>query len=1116
MPSRIAGSIRFVIIAWTLVLTSAGGTVRVLAQGGAFATLSGAVHDASGAVVPGADAVLTNVATGIAARTTTDARGRYAFPRIAPGVYALNVEKSGFRRGTVDSISLAVNDALTRGIVLQAGDVAETVTVTGGSGVQTRGGGVSLAIDTRNLEALPLNGKDWTKLTTLAPGAGRTTTSPVSGVRFSYNTTNIDGLGVNNERSAEPLAGAATYSGPGLISTEAIQEFRVITANADATFGRSSGAQVNVITKSGTNTLHGSGYEFFRNDALDASDYFNAGPFFDERGRPVVPPFNQHLFGATAGGPVQRNRHFFFGSFEGFRQEREATSSFTFPNRDLIGLMPGDLRTFYRTYFVDRGLVESTTGPGEFRPLNVSDRNAALAAGFEPRFFDGDTSNGEAGTLLQSTTSPQNVDHNSLFVRGDSALPRAWKASVRGSWTKTAQQGPQFTLGSPIDLALETRSSTTVSGEILGPLTSNQLLEVRGSFTNAKYIAPPDQGVGDPFRAIGVRDDLGILVTPSGTGMNSAGFVGTSSFLDHQDIPQISALHTWQRGKVTLRSGLDLALFDIDIHNGAGRPTYTLTGFVGSNGLLGGSPSQLQAVTTSAAASIFGANGGPTTALRHFVSSRQEYFAQADTRLTPQLTVNVGLRYTYTSVYREKDDAIANLYAVNPAGEVVRDVHPFAFGRTSNRLVPAGREMYQPDRNNWQPRAGFAWDVGGRHTTAVRGSYGAYDDRFFQLVFSAQGGLVNNPPFTLASNAANVPFVLGGALPVITGTPSAFGVDPNLRSPRLHRVNVGLERNLWRSLTVTADYVGTFGRGLFGVADVNGGAGVPQASRPDSRFSTLRLIGNTSSSDYHALQLVAQQRYRSGLSFSVAYTLADAKDDSSSETFAIFPALVNSGASSTSGFQGGGASSWGERPRRADWGTTAQVSRHALVASHVVDLPFGTGRKWLSTAPAVVRGLAGGWTLAGILNVRSGEAVDLRLGTDANDDGDSGDRPALLSGALADLYANGGDRTQFLVTRERALQLLGAAADATNPFAVVPRNAITGPMLVFYDLSLRKRTVLTGRVELSLEINAFNVFNQVSLGAPIATLSDTRFGRIVTTAAGTNPRQMQLGAKVSF
>jgi Carboxypeptidase regulatory-like domain len=959
------------VVVSTVMLARAGATA-LEAQGGSFATLSGTVHDASSAVVPSAVVVLTNKGTSVDLRTVSNAAGRYVFPRVSPGDYALSVEKTGFRKATVD-VSLTVNDALARDIVVEAGDVSESVTVSGSSGVQIRGAGVSLAVDTRSLETLPLNGRDWTKLTSLAPGAGQTSTAPISGVRGSYNTTTIDGVGSNNERSAEPLAGASAYSGPGLISTEAVQEFRVITSNADATFGRSSGAQINVITKSGTNTLRGSAYEFLRDDALDASDYFNAGPFFDDQGRPVVPPFNQHLFGATAGGPLKRNRHFVFASYEGFRQEREATSSFTFPNRDLIDLMPGDLRAFYRTYYIDRGLVESTTGPGEFRPLTAADRSTATAAGFDPRYFDGDPSNGEAGTLLQSTTSPQNVVHNSVFLRTDSVLGGTWRASGRFNHTKSRQTGPQFTLGSPIDLAIETRTSTTATAEIFGTLTPAQLLEVRVSFTRAEYTTPPDQGVGDPFRAIGVRDDLGILVTPSGTGLNSAGFVGTSSFLDHQNIPQVSALHTWQHGRMTLRSGLDVALFDIDIHNGAGRPTYAFTGFLGPNGLLGASPAQTQAVATSAAASMFGAGGGPTTALRHFTSSRQEYFTQADIRFTSDLTANLGARYTYTAVYREKDDAIANLYAVDESGTIVPDVHPFTFGRSSNRLAPAGNAMYQPDADNWQPRLAVAWDVAGHHTTAIRGSYGAYDDRFFQLVFSAQGGLVNNPPFTRASNAANVPFVLGGELPVVTGTPSVFGVDPNLRNPRVHRVSAGVERQLWTAMSVTADYVGTFARGLFGVADMNGGAGVPQALRPDARFSTVRLIDNTSWSDYHALQVVAQQRYRGGLSFSVAYTLASANDDSSSETFAIFPRLINAGATAGGGFQGGGSNGWVDRSRAADWGRMARVSRHALVASHVVDLPFGPGQRWLSASSRVVRALTSGWTLAGILNVHSGE-----------------------------------------------------------------------------------------------------------------------------------------------
>lgn len=444
----------------------------------------------------------------------------------------------------------------------------------------------------------------------------------------------------------------------------------------------------------------------------------------------------------------------------------------------------------------------------------------------------------------------------------------------------------------------------------MGVLGVAHVVEVRGGWTGTRFSQLPPDGVGDLFRAIGVRDDLGAVVNSAGTGLSSVGLLGTSGFRDDQSIPSVSALHTWQRGRLTLRTGFDLTRFDIDIHNGAGRPSYNFNGFVGVNGLLGASPSQTTAISTSAAASVFGVGGGPTSALRSFTSARREYFSQADLQVSRALTVNLGLRYSDFGGYTESDDAIANLYAVNPSGAVVNDVPPFIFGRTANTLRPAGRDLYQPDRNNWQPRVGVAWDVSGRGTTALRAAYGAYDDRLYQLIFSAQGGLVNNPPFTLASNAANVPFQLGGTLPVVTGTPSIFGLDPTLRNPRVHRVNASVEHELWSSTSLTAAYVGSFGRGLFGVADVNGGGGVPQALRPDPRFSTTRLIANTSSSDYHALQVIARQRLHAGVGFTVAYTLAAAKDDSSAESFGIFPGLVNTGASASAGFQGGGVGNW--------------------------------------------------------------------------------------------------------------------------------------------------------------------------------------------------------------
>jgi Carboxypeptidase regulatory-like domain len=1084
-----------------VVLVSAIDVLGAHAQGSVFASIAGHVSDATGAMVADATVALVRLDTNERREAMADSAGRYVFTRLVPGEYRLEVEKSGFRRTTVEPVVLSVNDAITRNLQLEAGDLKETIVVTAAAGtVQTRSAAVSLAADALTISELPLNGRDWSRLVALAPGSGLAASNgSISGSRSPFNNFTIDGVGNNNERSSgQPLSGgAAAFSGPNFISTDAIQEFRVITSNADATFGRGSGAQINLITKSGTNRLQGSAYEFMRDDALDARDFFNHGPYLDDQRRALVPPFSQHLFGGTAGGPLQRDRHFLFLSYEGFRQERQATSAFTFPNSDLIGLIPGDLGRLYRAFYLDRGLVQTSSGPGEFRPLTAVDRSAAIAAGFDPRLFDGNPANGEAGTLLQSAAVPQDVDQNALLLRSDHVLRSGWRASGRFGYTKMVQIGPTFDLASPLETANETRRWRSIVGEVVGVLSPSQVIEARGGHMRTEFGQPPHDGVPEAVRSLGVRDDLGIIVNPTGTGMNSVGLLGTSSFMDNQSIAQASLLHTWQRNRVTLRSGLDITSFLIDIHNGAGRPSYTFTGFVGSNGLLGAGPAQGVPVATSAAASIFGVGGGPTSALRQFTSSRQEYFAQADYQVTRTLTLNLGMRYAYFGVYEESSNAIANLYAVDASGAVQKDVHPFALGRTANRLEPIGDQMYAPDKNNWQPRVGVVWDASGRGTTAFRGAYGAYDDRFFQLVFSAQGGLVNNPPFTLASNAANVPFVLGGPLPVVTGTPSVFGVDPTLRNARVHRVNAGVEHQVWDGLNVTADYVGAFGRGLFGVVDVNGGAGVPRDLRPDPRFSTMRLIGNTSSSDYHALQASARQLLRGGVSFSAAYTLADAKDDSSAESFAIFPGLVNAGASAAPGFQGGGAQAWVDRPRDADWGATAGVSRHTLVASHVVELP-------------------GAWSVAGILSLRSGEPVSLALGADANDDGDTTDRPALLSGQLDDLYNADDAKTQFLLPRDRAIQLLGAASAASDPFAVVPRNALMGPWIWYYDMSVVKRLQLSSRARLSLEINAFNLFNRTNFGAPIATLSDARFGRIVSTAVGTTPRQIQLGARVSF
>jgi Carboxypeptidase regulatory-like domain len=1059
--------------------------------------LRGRVTDPTTAVIAGASVTLTNVDTNQILTTSTDEAGLYTFARVAPGHYRLTLEKAGFQRAGRDGLTINVNEAAVADVVLPLGTVTQEVLVLEDTtGIQTQSSEISNVIDEEHVRELPLNGKDFLKLISLSPGV-------MPGTRFSgargNNSFTLDGVDDNDERGLNTAAvtgGAAglDQSAPNVISTEAVQEFRLISSNADATFGRGSGAQVTVITKSGGNTFHGSAYEFLRNDKLDARNFFNFGPFFDSKGRSIVPPFKQSLFGGTVSGPISKNRHFFFASYEGFRQRLKQTQSLVAPNGDLIGLIPGDLGRFFKTFFLDRGVIKGN-GPGEFRTLTSTDRTAAINAGFNRALFDGDPSNGEAGTLLISTAPTRDLDQDSLFARTDHVFSQRTKASIHYGFAGPTQISATAV---PLDLIQDSRRWQSAGAEVVYNLSSNQIFEIRGGGYRTRVRQSP-LGDLESFFKLGVRRDVGIGITSNGTGLTALSVLGTNGFYDAQTVVQGSLSHYWTHGAWTLRSGLDIARMHFNIHNGAGRPSYTFNGIVGANGLLGTAPSQQDAVATSVAASVYGTNAGPTTALRGYRSTREEYFTQADWRARTNLTLNFGLRYTYFGVFSEVNHVIANLYATDGAGNIVPDANPFHFGRLANTVatVADGRPFYQPDRNNFQPRIGVAWNVGGAVHAVVRAAYGLYDDRIYQLIFSNFGGVVNNPPFSVASTASNAPFQLG-VLPINPTIPVVVGVDPSISNAETHRVNVAFEKELTKGTILTAAYVGAFGRKLYGALQMNGGSGVPQTLRPDTRFSTETFYTNLSSSDYHALQLFAERRFARRFSFTSAYTYSKSKDDSSAETFASYPGLINLGASAAAGFQGGVPDQWAPRPRAADRGNSDFLARHSWTVSHLIDLPFG-------------------FTLAGILTMRSGEPVNLQLGSDVNDDGDTTDRPGLLSGTLNQLYARETrEKTQFLIPRTDALTMLGNPTSVIDPFAMVPRNAIQRPSVKFYDVSLQKKFRPREGLALNIEVNAFNVFNRTNFSAPVATLSDARFGLITATAAGTNPRQLQLGMKLAF
>jgi hypothetical protein len=1086
--------------------------------------LAGRVNDPTGSVIQDAKLVLNRVDTGAKYETTSDAEGRYVFPRVEPGRYSLIVEKAGFERLTREGLNLSIGSPATADISLRVGDVVTQISVSADADVlQTRSSDVSLLMDTARIQDLPLNARDFQKLLFLAPGVGGqrsnngATNNSTSGARDLHNNYVVDGLSINDERQTAGITPGVSGHGnlrtPNVISTEALQEFRIVTANADATYGRSSGAQVNVVTKSGTNSLHGSLYEYWRNDVLDARDFFNNGPFRDEQGRAKVPPFNQNLFGGSVGGPIQRNRHFFFGNYEGFRQRLQDTTTLTLPTPDMVRQIPGDLGRLFRTYYFDLGIL-NPNGPieGAVIPFGAADRAAAVAAGYSASLFDGNGANGEAGSFLSSRVSTRDFDQNALLFRTDHLLRDNWTLSFRHADTLSDRRSSIGNLaGSRTTSDFGFRSFGVQSTHTISPA---QTLEVRAGILRGKNQIVLDDDL-EAFYGLGIEPRSSLNVTLQGLPFRTVVVSPNPSWLDNQMTTQAGALHSWTRGSWTLRSGLDIRRINVNFGNFSFQtPNYTFVGLVGPNGILGPNSSVAQPVALSATATVLGQNGGPTTAQRGWRSTQQEYFTQLDWRLRPRFTLNLGLRYSYFGVYNEVNGFFSNLYAIDGSGSVVPGADPLEFGRLNNRVEPtSGRSLYAPDRNNFQPRVGFAWQLTPSGDTVLRGAYGLCNDRVTQIGMS---NMTLNPPFSIDGTVNNLPFVLGQPVPVTPRVASIFAINPNLRSPQLHKVNLMLERQFGSDTTISAGYVGSFGRDLLRYIEPNVGSSFPQNLRPDQRYGWQRIYGNYSTSEYNSLQIIGRRRFAKGFTFTSTYTYSRFRDDSSADAeFASRATLINLGASAAPGIQGG--TQFAERPIRADYSHSEYETPHVGTLSVLWDLPFGRGRRFASGSNRFVNALIGGWSLSSIAVMRNGTTFNVTNGIDYNDDGAFDDRPALLNGAsLSAVRATNLDKTQYLLPQTEAQWILGVPADVTDPFAVIPRLAFRAPAVYNFDVSALKQFSVWEGGTLRFEVNCFNVPNRTHLALPNSTLSSATFGRITSTVATTTPRQFQLGAKLIF
>ncbi|MCU1325674.1 MAG: TonB-dependent receptor plug [Bryobacterales bacterium] len=1101
-------------------------------------TLRGHVLDPQGLPVEKAKLSLVSKGGRVATETDSGPAGAFEFSRTIPGHYTLSVMKVGFGTSVLDDVEVALNETTTVDLALRLGQTSETVTVTEGAHiVETDRSSIFGRVDERRVRELPLNGENFAKLVLLAPGiAGGSPNNPsVSGARPVANSFSIDGVSANDERGSNGLSlgggGAAEFNAfsPNLVSTESVQEFSITTSNADAAFGRGSGGQVNIITKSGSNEFHGSAYEYFRNNKLDARDFFNTGPFFskDNPKSSIVPPFKQNLFGGTIGGPIARNKHFFFGNYEGFRQKLEQTSSATVPNADLIRQIPGEMGGLFRIFYIDRGIVPSTGNPaGAFSALSAADRTGATNGGFPAALFNGNVADGEAGTVLLSTANTRDVKQDAFLIRTDHKLTQKLDMNVRYSFAQPLATTNQRAIAGVFSESRRRWQSGVV--QFVYVPRPNHIVEVRAGLLRSAIKDAPRDPLEKALLDFGVDPLAGMSVRANSTALSVLTVPATTGLIDNETIPETSAMHTWSRGKLTLRSGLSVKRLNINNLLLSNVSAFQLSGIVGPNGLIGASPSQPEPVVTELNTTVYGTNGGPTSALRGWRSTEQEYFGQADYRLRPNITINLGLRYSIFGPYSEVNGYMGNLYAVDSAGKTVPNVSAFKYGPQANAVsgISSSVPLFASDFNNLQPRVGAAWDVRGKGRTVLRAAWGMYTDRYFQRLFDFG---VLNPPYAKSALLTFFPFPKGGQIPLNTGLPpQGRFVDPGLHNPTTYRYSGALEQRIFSNTSVTVSYVGLRATGLFRWQEPNGLGSVPQAARPDPRFARYRYTDNSGDSVYNSFQTFARHRFSKGIDFTVSYAYGRSVDtysqdvgDNSQRNFAPglaqFSSLINLSGSPASGFQGN-AASWVPRPLLAERGDSDFDVRHNLSVSHVIELPVGKGRRFGSSMPSVLEKILGGYSVAGVASIHSGLPVYLSQGTDYGDVGiTTSPRPALLKGSINDLYAGSEfDKTQFYLPKASADQFLGIPANVTDPYAVTRRNALHAPPIRVYDFSVLKKFEITEEVNLGFSANFFNVLNHAVLGPPIAVQTDARFGKVTSTLNGTTPRQIQLSLRLGF
>ena len=1144
-------------------------------------SIAGTAHDPSGAPVTGVSLTLTNVATNESRSTATNNLGYYSFPLLPPATYKLKADQTGFRSFVVERVTLDVAEALTEDVNLQIGEASQTVTVNeSGPALETASSSLGQVLNNEAIVDLPINGRNAYGFAQLVPGV-RTPNLftqvayasyndqfiSINGSRVNANIFYLDG-GINSEPG---------FNGPGIFpSIDLVQEYKVQTNNFSAEFGNTSGGVINVVTKSGANQAHGSAYDFLRNDFFDANDFFA-----NRAGIPIAPlRFNQ--FGATFGGPVTipklykgKDRTFFFFSYEGLRWVRSYTDSGTLPtllqrqgNFSRTDNQAGQLITIYdpltTTPVPNRpGSYTRTPFAGNIVPANRFDPVAAALLRYTP--LPTGPGNGITGTNNYTTSSSAPTNEDTFSIRGDQKVTDNQKLFLR--WTTNVnlvKRPPIFGTGiyaaSTPTVGTDTlhhQQATFNYSWVINPTT---VLEASSSVVHY-WLGRVNGGLnfdpttlGFPLSFNNVNSNTcfpSIGVTGMGTTINvpdtssGAGFIGAcnktsqsyDAFDEYANLTKVYGAHTfkmggnWGSNRWTQRAGPSGSTFNFSSSFTQG-PNPTVSSSAAGLGfasfLLG----------TGDSGSISNVVPGQFI-IYHYYGG---YF-QDDWKLTPKLTLNLGLRYDFNAPWSERHNRINSwngTSAVQIGGLNLRGGLEFP----GVNGLPTGQ--FQNDRTNFAPRFGFAYSPDTK--TVVRGGFGIFYGPINGAAFTS-----NSTPNTAFAASTQWTSTVDGVTPSSylsnpfpNGLQQAPGstqglltllgqsintMDRGRLTPYSEQWNFGIQRTLPGNFLIDASYAGSHGMRLFGplnydqlpnqylalgsvlravVANpfygtITSGplstATVQEAQllRPFPQFNSVIATNNSyGNSIYHSLQLKVQRRFTNGLGVLVSYTYSKLIDD-------VLPSTANLGFAGET-FSAGNIQDYYNRQNErsvADFDTP-----NYLTTSVNWELPFGKGKPFLSNS-GVGNAIAGGWQLNGIVNFHSGSPLGLTTSSNTADNFGTALRPNYVGGNVnvpGSVESKLNDYFNVSAFATPAPYTLG------NAGRLLPY--LRGPSAFGLDLSIFKNIPIRERLHLEFRAEAFNILNHPIFDIPNTVIGSATAGVIPDQI--NRPRDIQLALKLLF